>query len=176
MTHELLHIELKRKKILISSELNGLIGKSTVLNYIFSKNLEDHIGNCLEHIKMIDPFTKMGYEPYQFISDFDKKKMTNAEIQNLKSAYKDRGIINRDAVDFFIGKFFAMKACLNPKFNYNKEYVFLSKLDFGLFKLLNEFWKDWLTFDISDPNDTYDEILEYFIQDLLSWTENKTII
>lgn len=176
MTHELLHIELKRRGILISYELISLIAKSEDLNYIFSKDLEDHISNCLEHVKMHDIFVNMGYSTQQFISDFDKKKMTNSELNSIKTFYKNKGFFDRSAIDSFIGNFFAMKACLNPKFNYKKYYDSLKKIDTRLYTLLYEFWEDWLTYDISDPEDSYNEILNFFIQDLLTWSEKKSII
>ena len=71
---------------------------------------------------------------------------------------------------FFIGKFFAMKACNNQKFNYLQYYLKLKKLDDKLFIALNEFWEDWMTFDI---NDSFVEILDLFFDDMNKWVSNK---
>ena len=48
------------------------------------------------------------------------------------------------------------------------------KLEKSLYKILSDFWNDWTTFDIEDPNDSYDEILELFVDDLKEWSKNKT--
>ncbi len=49
-THELLHIYLRTKKVFIGGGLTVSIKESEKLSRIFSDNLIDHIGNCLDHI------------------------------------------------------------------------------------------------------------------------------
>ena len=110
-----------------------------------------------------------------FIKDYGERKMNNRLLTKLQSAFKHKHIYSRDAIDFYIGKFFAMKSCNNKNFKYDKYYEQLKKLDSQLFALLDNFWEDLLTFDINDAGDSYDEILNFFINDITNWMRNKTI-
>jgi len=175
-THELLHIEMKRNEKNIGKHLDLLIQENDQLHYLFSLPLRDHIGNCLEHVKMLPKFLELGFSNSEFISDFVTKKMTNTEWSNIKSAYLNNKIFDKQAVDFLIGKFFGMKACNNKKHNYSKYYSGIAKLDRKLSKAINEFWNDWLTFNPSDQSDDYSEMIELFIADLNDWQNGKTII
>ncbi len=102
--------------------------------------------------------------------------MNNDIIYLIQIHYKENGIYYREAIDTFIGKFFAMRACNNVAFNYSKYYKLLERIDSKLYNLLNDFWNDWKTYDISDANDSYEEILEYFIDDLNGWIKNKVVL
>lgn len=175
-THELLHIFMKRNNKNVEKHLNEKIKNNDSLNYIFSLPLRDHIGNCLEHIKMLPFYLNLGYNKKEFISDYTERKMNNRLLKNLKSQFLVNGIYNREAVDFYIGKFYAMKACPNPAFDYRKFYEGFKRLDRKLFRTLNEFWEDWQTYDIEDIKDDYDEILDLFIEDLTNWCSNKKVI
>ncbi|QCK15217.1 hypothetical protein [Mangrovivirga cuniculi] len=174
--HELLHLELRRKRIFISKDLVNTISINEKLDYLFSKTLEEHICNCIEHIKMFDVFIDMGYESSTFLSDFAEPKMTNDEILNLRIAYKQNRIVDKDALNFYIGKFFSMKACSNPEFNYETYYYELNKLDSKLYYILNHFWVEWLNFDINQPDQSYQSIINDFTTELLKWLENNFVI
>jgi hypothetical protein len=175
-THELLHVFLKSKNVLIQYELFEAVKGSDELKTIISFELIEHIGNSLEHSLILPIFLKMGFEKEDFLSDFKEKKMTDKELKVLKSNFKINRVYRKESVDFFIGKFFAMKSCNNKAFKYYKYFVALEKLDCKLYKLLHEFWEDWLTFDFTNPNDTYEVILENFLLDINHWLSNKTII
>jgi len=174
-THELLHIQLKDKKLKIANDLFKKIAESPNLTKLFSVALQEHIGNCLEHIIMLPVFLELGYDNKDFIKDYGERKMNNRLLTKLQSAFKHKHIYSRDAIDFYIGKFFAMKSCNNKNFKYDKYYEQLKKLDSQLFALLDNFWEDLLTFDINDAGDSYDEILNFFINDITNWMRNKTI-
>jgi hypothetical protein len=176
LTHELLHILMKKNNKNVGKHLNEKITNNNSLHYIFSIPLRDHIGNCLEHNKMLPIYLSFGYDRKYFISDYTEKKMNNDLLNNLKKRYFVNKIYDREAVDFFIGKFFAMKACPNPRFDYRKYYEGLKNIDKKLFHLLNEFWEDWTTFDINDIDDDYEEILDLFVEDLTKWQSNKIVI
>lgn len=175
-THELLHIKLKSNGLNVGNDLNKRIEENENIHNLFSKDLKDHIGNCLGHIKMLPEFIELGFKNSQFISDYNSKKMSSSQMREIKSRYRESGIYDREAVDTFIGLFFAMKADNNRMNRYGDFYISLAKLDNKLFKALSDFWEDWSSFDYNDPNDNFDDILQYFIQDLNSWFENKTVI
>jgi len=69
-THELLHIYLRTKEVFIGGRLTLSIKESEKLSKIFSDNLIDHFGNCLDHIKMLPEFLNLGYNERDFLSDF----------------------------------------------------------------------------------------------------------
>lgn len=175
-THELLHIEMKRNDKNVGRDLDKLIQENEQLHYLFSLPLRDHIGNCLEHVKMLPKFLDLGFIGSNFISDYMTKKMTNSEWNKIKSSYCQDNIFDKGAIDYLIGKYFGMKACNNKKYNYSKYYQGIKKLDIKLSKLLSDFWNDWMTFDPFNIDDNYTEILELFIEDLNEWQMNKTII
>ena len=173
--HELLHIYLKSKNVRIVEDFYKALEKSEKINSLFSKGLKEHVTNCLEHELMLPIFLKMGYENRLFMSDFNEPKMNKKMLGILLERYKNNGVYNREAVDFYIGTFLAMKSCNNKSFNYHKYFIAFQKLDKGLYNLLSDFWLDWKTYDFEDVEDDYDKILEFFIDDLNSWISEKII-
>jgi len=174
-THELLHLYLKSKNVKIVEDFNSALKNSEKLNRLFSNGLKEHVTSCLEHELMLPLFLKMGYENRFFTSDFNEPKMNKKMLGILLERYKNKDIYNREAVDFYIGTFLAMKSCNNKSFNYHKYYIAFQKLDNGLYNLLSDFWLDWKTYDFEDVEDTYDKILEFFIEDMNGWISEKII-
>lgn len=174
-THELLHVLLKDKKLNIVEDFYNAIRNSENANGVFSTVLKEHVTNCLEHVIILPIFLNMGFRNEEFIKDYSEKKMNNRLMTTLQEKFKIGNSYNLIAVDFYIGKFFAMKSCNNSSFNYTKYYEKFKKLDPQLFQLLDDFWNDWQTFEIDNPNDSYDEILELFLTDLTKWLRNKNM-
>tara|TARA_B100000809_G_scaffold152662_1_gene150019 strand:+ start:3095 stop:3799 length:705 start_codon:yes stop_codon:yes gene_type:complete len=174
-SHELLHIYLKSKNVKIAEDFNNALKNSERINSLFSTGLKEHVTNCLEHNLMLPLFLKMGYEKRLFQSDFNEPKMNKKMLAILLERYKNDAVYDREALDFFIGTFLAMRSCKNKSFNYHKYYIAFQKLDKGLYDLLSEFWLDWKTYDFEDVDDDYDKILEFFIIDLNDWVSEKTI-
>lgn len=175
-THELLHIYLKSKNIQIVRDFYKAVEQSPSINFLFSNELKTHITNCLEHYLMLPLFLKLGFENHHFIIDYNERKMNNKLMTDLQENYKINNTYNKEAIDFFIGKFFAMKTCNNTYFNYSKYYKCFSRLDQKLYRLLCDFWEDWITYNPNDPDDNYIEILEIFLDDLNNWFNQKNII
>lgn len=174
-THELLHIKLKNDGMGAASYLNNKIRQSRNLNYIFSKNLEDHIGNCLEHVKMLPLFVNLGYRHSDFLSDLKKEKLKHKEVINIKSSFAQDNIIDKDTLDYYIGKFFAAKACMGGN-NYHKPLTLMKNISPKLYDILKEFWADWLDFSIEEEPEAYEEIIDIFVEELEDWANTKTII
>lgn len=174
-THELLHLYLKSKNVKITEDFYNAVEKSEKINTLFSNGLKEHITTCLEQTLMLPIFLQMGYENRLFTNDFNEPKMNKKMLDLLLKRYKKNGVYDREAVDFYIGTFFAMRSCNNMAFKYHKYYMAFQKLDRGLYDLLSEFWLDWKTFDVEDPDDHYDKILQYFIEDINGWVTKKII-
>ena len=174
-THQLIYLYLKSKNVKIAEDFYTSIEKSENINRLFSDGLKEHIAYCLEFELMLPIFLEMGYENRLITSDFNEPKMNKKMLEVLLKRYQHKGVYNREAIDFFIGTFFAMKSCTNTAFKYHKYYIAFQELDKELYTLLSEFWLDWQTFDMEDADDSYDKILQYFIEDLTSWVSKKNI-
>jgi hypothetical protein len=173
-TYQLLHLYLTSKNVKIAEDFYTSVEKSESINRVISDGLKEHITYCLE-LELLRPiFLKMGYENRLLTSDFNEPKMNKKMLDILLKRYLNKGVHDREAVDFFIGTFFAMKSCNNTAFKYHKYYIAFQELDKELYTLLSEFWLDWKTFDMEDPEDSYAKILQYFIEDLTGWISNKT--
>ncbi|OAQ38188.1 hypothetical protein A5893_15430 [Pedobacter psychrophilus] len=151
------------------------IKDSKILKRIFSDKLLEHINNCLDHIKMFPIYMEMGFEEEKFLLDFYEDKCTSKEISNLKNLYKIGRRFNSQAVDFYIGKFFAIKADPNKNFNYENCLKTLNQLDSKLFSILTDFVCEWQEFNIElkDPMCSYRDIVNKFYENLKAWMTKK---
>lgn len=181
-THELLHIFLRSKNVFIGGGLSLSIKESKVLSKIFSDNLIDHIGNCLDHIKMFPEFIRLGYEADKFIADYSDSKLTEVEIFKIKKGFITKGLFekryNSQIIDLYIGKYFAVIACPNKSIDYSKQFSDLKIIDSELFQILETFTTAWKTFDYNDIDPLtggYHLFLFEFIDKLENWTDGKTI-
>jgi hypothetical protein len=174
-THELLQLYLKSKDVNITEDFDNALKNSERIDTLFSNGLKEHIINCLENELILPVFLKMGYKNQVFPGDFNTPKMNKKMLDMLLERYEHNGVYDREAVEFFIGTFLAMKSCNNRSFNYHKYFIAFQKLDKRLYVLLSEFWLDWKTFDFQDDDDQYDKILQYFINDIKNWISKKTI-
>jgi len=175
-THELLHLYLKSKNVKIVEDFHNAVENSEKINALFSDGLKEHVTTCLEHELMRPIFVQMGYEKRFFTNDFNVPKMTKKMLDILLKRYQHNDAYDREAIDFYIGTFFAMKSCINTSFNYHKYYIAFQNLDNELYTLLSEFWLDWKTYNFEDDADHYDKILRYFIEDMNGWISEKVLI
>jgi len=127
-THELLHIFIRQKELFFGSSLENLIRGNDILNQIFSDNLIEHFGNCIDHIKMLPIYLELGFDKRKFITDYDVNKCTKAEIQQLKDNFKIGRNYYGEAIDFYIGKYIAIKSDPKQHINYPKSLTELKKL------------------------------------------------
>lgn len=181
-THELLHVYLRTKQVFIGGQLKLSIKKNKKLSKIFSGYLIAHIGNCLDHIKMLPEFLKLGYNESDFLSDYSVNKLTAEEISRIKKHFTTcllfKKVYNASAIDFFIGKYFAANSCSNKSYDYNSQLSELKKIDPDLFQILETIMTDWKNFDYNDTDPitgSYHSILLDFIDNMEKWSDGKTI-
>lgn len=181
-THELLHIYLRTKEVFIGSGFTLLIKESKILSKIFSDNLIDHVGNCIDHIKMFPEFIKLGYDAEKFISDYSINKLTHEELTRIKQHFITKKLFKKiyraKIIDLYIGKYFAVKACPNSNYNYDASLAGLKQIDQDLYLVLENFSTSWTNFDIEDKDPitgNYHTFLYDFIDSLEKWTNGKTI-
>jgi hypothetical protein len=174
-THELLHVYLRFKKVIGAAFINT-VGSSTILKNLLNDRLTEHVGNCLDHIKMIEKFDKMGFRRKKFILDYDQHKCTSSDLSNLKRYYKQKGSYNTEAVNLVIGKFVAICADFNETFDYEPCFDALEKLDLQLFTILDQFISDWETLDIESDDilkSSYYPLLDTFYEGMKRWVTGK---
>lgn len=181
-THELLHIYLRVKKVFIGGGLKLSIKESKKLSKILFDSLIDHIGNCLDHIKMFPEFIKLGYNESDFLSDYSVNKLTKDKIAQIKSIIATKilfkKVYNSSSVALFIGKYFAANSCPNKAYDYKGMLLELEKIDPDLYQILETFLSDWKNFDYENTNPItggYYSLSFDFIDNLEKWTDEKII-
>jgi hypothetical protein len=179
-THELLHIDLRRRELELPAGIKFLIWGKPSISMCFSDDLVEHMINCFNHIKMLPYFLELGYDRSGFIYDFTENKFTDVEVQSIIANYYNKAtdVYNSIAIDYYIAKYIAAKACPNTSFNYSKNFQLLNNLDPKLFLVLEKFYNDWLTYDknkvsiIIDPH----SIASDFVDNMDKWSNGKVII
>lgn len=172
-THELLHVYLKKIDILIAGDLRAKMKQNEKLRGIFSDSLLAHIGNCLEHVKMLPLYLQRGFENHKFIRDFSKKIIDREQLEEIRNNYVVDGVYSLKTLDIYMGKFFSMKASNNPNYNYDDYFYVLEKIDPHLFRILNVFWNNWLSYKMEEPREKYQSFLDSFLEELEKWAGDK---
>ncbi len=184
-THELLHIYMKKKDVFVGGGLKlHVMADEGVLSKFMSDYLIEHIGNSLEHIKMLPEFFKMGFDREDFISDYWTNKLSEDDLKLIKKHFRKKRLFERETfnskvIDFYIGKCFAAKACPNQTYNYEKGLNELKLIDTDLYTVLQKFIRGWDKFDFDDTDPLtggYHDILFDFITGLTEWGIKKRIV
>ena len=163
------------KEVYIGSNLILKISTSKILQRIFNGRLLEHIGNCLDHIKMLPIFLEMGFHKEKFLLDYDDNKCTEAELLDIKKHYKIGSHYTIQAIEIFVGKFFAVKADPNETYDYKNCLIMLKKIDEKLFMVLNDFVVSWMKYDLDSKDifNSYRDLVDNFYKGLKSWMTNK---
>jgi hypothetical protein len=178
LAHELLHLYVETKESsIVCCLFTGLIREKTNLKQIFSKDLIEHTTNCINHVKMLPYFVKMGYDKANFIADSSSNKCEIIYARKIKRSFKFLGTYCRLSIDSYIGKYFAMKADVS-EIDYSIQFSILYETDKALYEILDVFWTKWLNIDIETFNVINywsDDFGGYFIDSIEKWIKNKRI-
>ena len=175
-THELLHLYMKPREVNVASDLKSAVNKENILNDIFSDSLLEHMGNCLEHVKMLPLYLASGLRNQLFVRDFHKKVMDKKELWELSKSFYIDGIYSRDAIDKFMGEFFFIKTSNNPEFNYDDYFLGLKNIDSQLYASLLKFWEEWLYFELGNAREKYQAMIDRFLGTLKTWKIDKPVL
>jgi len=177
-THELLHLYLDQKDFYLGSSINNLIVNDQELNKVFSQNVIFHLTNCLDHVKMFSIYKDMGYDENKFLLDYNTHKMTNDELNSIKSYYKYENRILCAAADLYIGKLFAMLCDVNDNFNYRYELSELEKLDNILYNCIYNIVQEVKDFDIDKSSmfNSYIDLSFKFYESVNEWYEKNKFV
>jgi len=171
-THELLHIYIRSKDIFMGSFLSRKISSSKYLSKVFSNRLVDHIGNCLDHLKMLPIYLELGYEKNKFLFDFAQNKCTDQEIKSIKDQWNIGNNISKQAFDLYLGKYFAATSCPNHKFDYDECLNSLKSINSELYSINEKLTTRWQAMKI-DPDDFLDDdyidIGSDYIKEMEDW-------
>lgn len=168
-THELLHLYMKAEGVHVARDLKKKITADKALMEIFSTSLRVHIGNCLEHVKMLPIFLSLGFRNENFIGDYHQKIMDDEKMQELENGYYENGNPELVWVDLYIDLFFTMKASNNTHFDYSSYLQRMEKLDNLLFEIHSDFWEAWQNFQVGQPKIDYLIGLDNYLNGMKLW-------
>lgn len=171
-THELLHVYLSLKGSHISGGLKNRIMADDFFKLLFSHNLLEHMGNCLDHVKMLPVYLELGFERERFITDYDIFKCTDTEINELEQDYRVSNKINTNTVDAYIGRLVSIIADTNESFDYGQYLFRLKNIDSKLFVVINNLFVNWKKVKIVNRtilDDDYSDVLNAFLEELKTW-------
>jgi hypothetical protein len=174
-THELLHIYLNYKEFYLGNSIKILINQDKILSKLLSENLLEHIGNCLDHIKMFEIYINLKFDKKEFLLDYETFKCNEEDLNYLRQNFKYLGKINLYSIDFFIGKLVSILCDPNTNNNYSNELLEFRKLDLELYEIVNNLIQKTLNFDIDkkDIFNSYRDISFEFYENLKNWVTMK---
>lgn len=176
-THELLHVYLKAKGVLAGNRIILLKKSKPVLENMLPVGLWEHVGNCMDHLKMLPVYLARGFAAEKFIEDYHQPKCTKEEMLQFFAA-RNYEAYKKDVAEFVIVKYFAMKACPNKSVDYNEYLKILQSSEPALYTILDIFWTQWESFDIDKMDavfNDYGEMCHSFVDALEEWVTIKGI-
>ena len=128
---------------------------------------------------MLPIYLKLGYERNKFIHDYEKHKITIKEVEQIKTHWKQGQDYFAKAIEFYLEKYFAARACPNPSFDYNNELQELRQIDEQLFLINEKLIDRWTNMKIDSRGpleDDYIIIAEDYIAEMKDWANSKIFI
>lgn len=177
-THELLHVYLRSKDCYVGASLTNFIMGDYILSSILSDELIDHIGNSMDHVKILPLYLEMGFDRTQFIADYNLYKVTNEEIQQFERLYRSEGKINLSLVDPYIGRIVSIIADPNDTFDYTEYLTRLKLIDSELYEIIQRMFNHWKDIKLDDRkiwDDDYRTVTYNFYEDIKNWMSNNNI-
>jgi len=170
--HELLHLQLRMEGIDISQPLITQYRERPSLIKILGEQSLNGIINALEHLKMFPRYVDAKFNVEEFTVDYQFLKAGVEDIV-LKLIYFDGNSVSSQViVEEYINIFFSMKSNQNPKFDYRDQLLYLQDKDQALYKILNDFWDDWVKIDATVKH-TLPGLVSKFYTELELWIKNK---
>ena len=176
-SHELLHGYIDYCGINITGNLKNTISGSNLLSKIFDTRLIEHITNSIAHTLMLPIFLERGFERAKFLSDYENFKAEPGIMNQIGKLYKKGNQYNVEAINTFIGKYFAFKCDPNPAFDYHTELGQLKKIDAQLYCILDNYFFQWADYDFTnDEFSRYREINAGLYNNLKLWMSRKKFV
>ncbi len=176
-THEMLHVYMEIKDLYFSSSLKLTLPQSKILSENLSPQLIEHIGNSLDHIKMLPIYLELGFDRKKFIIDYDQYKCTNEEIMIFNKYYKIGKKINLKVIDAYIGRLISILCDPNSDFDYSSDLKKLEKIDPLLFKIivrLINHTKEVKVLDRTIFEDNHRTVISNFYKNMINWISKNS--
>lgn len=173
-THELLHIYIKVNIGSVGRYLENGFKHDKLLSKAYKYELINHLSNCLEHVKMLPKFIELGYPRNEFVVDYLERKSSFTSIIKILLDFKFVGHWTT-SLELYLARYFAIKACPDSKRSYGLSLFMLKRINNPLYKILDNFWKLWLAFDINNLENNYHFFFYKFIDDLSAWAKNNSV-
>ena len=127
------------------------------------------------HCAMLPIYLNLGFNREKFLFDYYENKCTERELSDIKAYYKDGDRFNTNAVELYIGKYFAIKADPNIEFDYEGCLLKLKKIDEKLFLVLEGFVSSWIKYDLENKDifNDYHKLTDKFYEGLKLWMTKK---
>lgn len=177
-THELLHINLKYHEFYIGAAVMQFMKTDPLLDRLFPKELIDHIGNVLDHLKMFNLYLKMGYDPAKFIYDYSDKKINDGIINNIKRNYRIGKKINSNVVHYFAGKLSAILGDVNSQHDYHNAEIEFQNIDQELYNVFASLFVEVINHDYEKADFMYNyrDMAGKFHEQLVDWKNNNEFV
>lgn len=176
-THEMLHVYLSLNKIHIGGALKLNLLADDFFSTVLTNNLIEHVSNCLEHVKMLPIYLEMGFDRTKFILDYHIFKSDEEELKNFELYYTSNNIINKTAIDPYIGRLVSILADPNPSFDYTLQLKKLQKVDAKLFKVITNLFNNWNELKITNKtilDNDYTDIVNLFMDEFHEWKRTNS--
>ena len=161
-THELLHLWLDMNDVSVSRTLSSTFKTDQLFKFLFKPELGDHLGNCADHYKMLPLYLNMGFERNKFLQDYDSIKCSDIALTMIEGWYNHEDYPSQQyAVEQYLAIFFSMKACPNPKFDYEESLNRLNKLDSQIYEILETFWVALDNFDVNNADSVFNSYRQF---------------
>ncbi|TRW23630.1 hypothetical protein FMM05_13295 [Flavobacterium zepuense] len=177
-THEMLHVYLRLKECYIGSSLEMTIRSSNILSRCISTSLIEHMGNCLDHVKMLPIYLDLQFDRKKFILDYDVYKCSPEELASLKKYYKQGKTTNLQAVDAYIGRLVSIFADPNDTFDYSKNLMQLKNIDPYLYQIIEKLFSHWKEIKLENRaifEDDYHTVTFNFKENMKKWLTRNQI-
>lgn len=154
LTHELLHVDLVSRgftdNTLITSCLTNV---NNIYLTLFSNSSPEglyvagHINNIMAHAKFYNTFISMGYNPNEFVHDFEIESNIDGEISEINNCTNAVCYTQKQITSYFtaVGNF-------NPEkeSDYTILLNYLKCKESALFDILDSHWRNWRLSDSID--------------------------
>ncbi len=159
--HELLHIKIHSQNFRISKLIDKLFWDFPNVSQLWNREFRNLIGNIIEHEKMFNEYSKLGFKENEFVGDFYEKKCSIQEIEYKMNVCLHPSL---DSLKYITAKFFLIKGTLDTSIDYQEELIMLSKLAPDLLYNFNSFWISLLEMKVPYNKEKQEKLVLNFLK------------
>ncbi|AXB57272.1 hypothetical protein [Flavobacterium fluviale] len=176
-THEMLHVYMTIKDLYFTSSLKLTFTQSKILSENLTLQLIEHIGNCLDHVKMLPIYLELGFDRKKFVKDYNQYKCSQEEITQFNNYYKVGKKVNLKMIDAYVGRLVSVLCDPNEDFDYSSDLNKLEKVDPLLFKIIARLinhTKEIKVIDRTIFEDDHRTVISNFYKNMIKWISKNS--